>query len=176
MLKNVKTFNPTALITDHNFRNYLENFESELLRGISTIVILEIVQGESDGVYGYQLMKLLEERTDNMLVLEEGTVYPILRKMEKDGLLRSLRKGEGGRSRNYYFVTDEGEKLFNHMTGFFSKLLEAIAPLLKFQIKLPKREFIFCPNCTNRIKTDVQTNYCEVCGFYVGDYLEGGRK
>ena len=135
MLKKIKTFRPEALIADDHFRTYVESFESELLRGISTVVILQIIKRyPEDGIYGYQLIKTIEEETQNLLVVEEGTVYPLLRKMEKDGVLQSEKKEKDGRQRKYYILTDEGKKLLNHMAGFFSKLLEAMSPMMEFEV------------------------------------------
>jgi DNA-binding PadR family transcriptional regulator len=170
MLKKIKTFRPEALIAGDHFRTYVESFESELLRGISTVVILEIIKRyPEDGIYGYQLLKTIEEETQNLLIVEEGTVYPLLRKMEKDGVLQSEKKEKDGRQRKYYILTDEGKKLLNHMAGFFSKLLEAMSPMMEFEVKLPEDKFMFCPNCANKIKLDDLTKFCEVCGLYVED-------
>jgi DNA-binding PadR family transcriptional regulator len=170
MLKKIKTFRPEALIADDHFRTYVESFESELLRGISTVVILQIIKRyPEDGIYGYQLLKTIEEETQNLLIVEEGTVYPLLRKMEKDGVLQSEKKEQDGRQRKYYILTDEGKKLLNHMAGFFSKLLEAMSPMMEFEVKLPEDRFMYCPNCANKIKLDDITKFCEVCGLYVED-------
>jgi DNA-binding PadR family transcriptional regulator len=170
MLKKIKTFRPEALIADDHFRTYVESFESELLRGISTVVILQIIKRyPEDGIYGYQLLKTIEEETQNLLIVEEGTVYPLLRKMEKDGVLQSEKKEKDGRQRKYYILTDEGKKLLNHMAGFFSKLLEAMSPMMEFEVKLPEDRFMYCPNCANKIKLDDITKFCEVCGLYVED-------
>jgi hypothetical protein len=55
------------------------------------------------------------------------------------------------------------------MAGFFSKLLEAMSPMMEFEVKLPEDKFMFCPNCANKIKLDDLTKFCEVCGLYVED-------
>lgn len=171
MLKKVKSFHPEALIGDDHFRTYVESFESELLRGISTVAVLRIIEKNPEGIYGYQLLKELEEETNNILIIEEGTLYPLLRKMERDNLLVSSKKVVSGRKRKIYVLTDEGQKLLNHMSGFFAKLLEAISPLMEFSIELPEDEFMFCPNCANKIKLDGMTKFCEVCGIYVEELV-----
>ena len=110
MLKKIKSFHPQALIGDDHFRTYVESFESELLRGISTVAVLQIIKRyPNEGIYGYQLLKELEEETNNVLIIEEGTLYPLLRKMEKDGLLVSTKKQLSGRSRNYYTYVFYGD-------------------------------------------------------------------
>ena len=173
MLKKVKSFHPEALIADFHYRSYVESFESELMRGISTVTVLQIIKRHpTDGIYGYQLLKALEAETGNVLVIEEGTLYPLLRKMEKDGVLKSVKKETGGRIRKYYILTDDGHKLLNHMSGFFTKLLEAMSPLMEYQIKFHDDKFFFCPNCANKIKLDEVTKFCEVCGIYVEELIE----
>ena len=173
MLKKVKSFHPEALIGSDHFRTYVESFESELLRGISTVAVLQIIkQYPEEGIYGYQLLKALEQETNNILIIEEGTLYPLLRKMEKDGVLESTKKELSGRPRKYYTLTDEGHKLLNHMSGFFAKLLEAISPMMDIKIDLPEDKFMFCPNCANKIKLDEVTKFCEVCGIYVEELID----
>lgn len=176
MLKKVKTFHPEALIGHDHFRTYVESFESELLRGISTVAVLQIIKRyPRDGIYGYQLLKELEEETKNVMIIEEGTLYPLLRKMEKDGVLSSEKKELGGRPRKYYILTEEGIKLLNHMSGFFAKLLEAMSPIMDFQIKLPEDRFMYCPNCANKIKLDDFAKFCEVCGLYIEELKTQGE-
>ncbi len=170
MLKKIKTFRPEALIADDHFRTYVEGFESELLRGISTVAILQIIKRyPENGIYGYQLLKAIETETQNLLVVEEGTVYPLLRNMEKDGILRSNKREISGRPRKYYTLTEDGLKLLNHMSGFFGKLLYAMSPLMDFEVKLPEDKFMYCPNCANKIRLDDMTKFCEICGLYVED-------
>ncbi|MEA2071255.1 MAG: PadR family transcriptional regulator [Asgard group archaeon] len=171
MLKKVKTFQPEALIAKKEFRDYIESFESELLRGISTVAVLQIIKKyPTKGLYGYQILKELEEETKHLLIIEEGTLYPLLRKMEEDGVLTSMKKKYKGRTRKYYNLTSEGEKLLDHMSGFFSKLIEAMAPLMDYEIKLPEDTYMYCPNCANKILLDDSTKFCEVCGLYVEPY------
>ncbi|MCG3227731.1 MAG: helix-turn-helix transcriptional regulator [Candidatus Heimdallarchaeota archaeon] len=168
MFRNIKTYRPEALIESEKFRSYVESFESELLRGISTLSALSIIQRHpEEGIYGYQLLKELEHDTKKILVIEEGTLYPILRKLERDGLLSSARKESGGRPRKYYQLTEEGARLYDHMMGFFSKLLEAISSVMEFEVKLPEKEYLYCPNCTNKIPQDEDVRFCNICGLNI---------
>ncbi|MFW9936818.1 MAG: PadR family transcriptional regulator, partial [Candidatus Thorarchaeota archaeon] len=106
MIKRVKGLDP-------QFQDYASKIESEINRGLSTLCILSIInQYGDDGVHGYQISKDLLDRTNEMLVIEEGTLYPILRKLQDEGIIKSEREKEG-RRRKYYFMTDYGIKLFN---------------------------------------------------------------
>ena len=81
----------------------------EWLRTGSQLMILSLIS-EKDR-YGYELVKELEERSDNTFIMKEGTLYPILHRMEAKGYLKSYsEKGESGKARKYYKITNKGEK------------------------------------------------------------------
>ncbi|MHA1650543.1 MAG: PadR family transcriptional regulator [Candidatus Helarchaeota archaeon] len=169
MIKRVKEFHPSALIIQK--RSFLENFESEILRGISTLTVLAIINEYSEeGTYGYQILKNLEEKTGAMLIIEDGTLYPILKKLQREGIITSEKKVVGGRQRTYYKLTIEGLKIYKHMEGFFTKLIESIAPLLDIEVSIRRDRYLYCPNCTNRIDLrDPSIRFCEVCGLNIED-------
>lgn len=175
MIKHLRNFGSETnnpMIKNEVIRNYLENFESELSRGLSTLIILRIIKNYSDeGIYGYQILKDLENASDKMLILEEGRLYPLLRKLEdwgpvgeKISLIKS-RKEESGRKRKYYSLTEQGNKIYNHLEGYFSKLITTLSPLLPIEVKLNEKEYLFCPNCANKIDLDDESaKYCPMCG------------
>jgi DNA-binding PadR family transcriptional regulator len=108
-----------------------------------------------------------------MLIIKEGTLYPLLRNLEKWtykneslSLIESFKRIEQDRPRKYYYLTEEGKKILSHLEGFFSKLLESIARLNDFQIILNEEKYIFCPNCKNQVDySDKSISFCEICGF-----------
>jgi len=53
------------------------------------------------------------------------------------------------------------------MIGFFSKLLEAISPLMGVEVKLPDKKFLYCPNCANKIPQEEDIKYCNICGLNI---------
>jgi DNA-binding PadR family transcriptional regulator len=165
MIKRVRESDPKALIASKDFREYVEKQETEINRGISSLCILSIlIQAGEDGSHGYKILKDLTDQTDEMLVIEEGTLYPILRKLEQDNIIESERE-ESGRRRKIYRVTEYGKKIFNHLAGFYSKLTEAIAPLFDVKVSLKSEKYLFCPMCANKIElTNLELRYCDVCG------------
>ena len=174
MISNIKGNDLSALIESESHRKFLENFESDLLRGIGKICILKVIKNHGkEGVYGYQLLKDLKELTNGMLIIKEGTLYPILRNLEKWqskgnelSLIQSYKQVEKDRPRKYYFLTEEGERILSHLEGFFLKLLEAISGINDFQIILKEEKYIFCQNCKTRIEySDSNIQFCEICGF-----------
>ena len=62
--------------------------------------------GES---YGYAILQRIEVLSQGMLSWDDGTLYPVLHRLENEGLLTSTwRKAESGRRRKYYALTDKG--------------------------------------------------------------------
>ena len=78
MIKRIKEFGTEALIASQEIRDYVEKFESEINRGISTLCILSIIKRAENGeIHGYAISKNLEDETNEILVIEEGTLYPL---------------------------------------------------------------------------------------------------
>lgn len=76
--------------------------ETELRRGIFQIAVLSLLR---EPRYGYQVGQVLAEHG---LAVEEGTLYPLLRRMEEQGLLESWWLTEQARPRKYYRTTPDG--------------------------------------------------------------------
>jgi len=173
MIKRVKEFGTKALIASQEIRDYVEKFESEINRGISTLCILAIIDRVENGeIHGYALLKNLEEETNEMLVIEEGTLYPLLRKLEGNGILKSERKVVENRMRKVYSITERGNKIYNHISGFYGKLTEAISPLLDIKVYL-KDHYLYCPNCANKIDlNENEIQFCDMCGLNVQELKE----
>ena len=82
-------------------------FESELLKGIAPIVVLEILS--RGRMYGYELSEALENRSKGILSLGKGTLYPLLYNLEAKGLvIAEWDETESKRKRRYYSITSDG--------------------------------------------------------------------
>lgn len=80
------------------------------LIGGSTILLLLTLLSESD-MYGYEIIKELDERSNNTFQFKEGTLYPVLHKLENNGYVKSyVAKGDTGKNRKYYRITKKGKK------------------------------------------------------------------
>lgn len=81
----------------------------ELIAASSTPLVLSILaEGES---YGYALIQKVSELSGNKLDWSEGMLYPVLHRLEEQGLIRSYwKEGETGRKRKYYSITAAGKK------------------------------------------------------------------
>jgi PadR family transcriptional regulator PadR len=83
----------------------LENVTLELRRGVIVLAVLSQLGQEQ---YGYSLLKAL---ADQGLEVDQGTLYPLLRRLEAQGLLKSDWRIEDARPRRYYVISAEGRKL-----------------------------------------------------------------
>ena len=74
--------------------------EKSLLSGSTPLLILSLLKNED--MYGYQMVSELSRRSDNTFQLKEGTLYPLLHTLEKQGWVRSYTKQTpSGRERKY---------------------------------------------------------------------------
>ncbi|MEW6182465.1 MAG: helix-turn-helix transcriptional regulator [Bacillota bacterium] len=85
----------------------------ELLKGYTDILLLSLLKDEAK--YGYQIAKEIRDRTGNLFELKEGTLYPALQRLERNGYVDTTwgETSEGGR-RKYYRLTEAGRK---HLVG-----------------------------------------------------------
>ena len=98
--------------------------EQELRRGVVVIAVLSQLRTAQ---YGYSLRQALAERG---MPIEEGTLYPLLRRLESQGLLSSEWKIEDGPPRRYYVLSAAGTQLLKRLTGSWRGLVETMDELL----------------------------------------------
>lgn len=80
------------------------------LIGGSTILLLLSLLEEAD-MYGYEIIKKLELKSDKTFQFKEGTLYPVLHKLENKGYVKSyISKANTGKERKYYRITNSGRK------------------------------------------------------------------
>ena len=105
-------------------------FNRELLKGNVETLVLDILSKES--MYGYQLVKEINKRSKGIFRLREGTIYPVLYKLEKQGLLKSFwEKEEGSLHRKYYQLTDKGHKAHIKRNKEWAKLAQGMRLVLE---------------------------------------------
>ena len=109
----------------------LEKIGAELRRGIVQIAALALLR---DPMHGYQLVKVLAEAG---LDTEEGTLYPLLRRLEGQGLLRSEWDTEGARPRKVYTLSEEGRAALPLLEGTWRQINDSVGSILGAGITLP---------------------------------------
>lgn len=102
------------------------NNSKELVGASTALLILGILARSSS--YGYEIVKRVNEEADGFFTWQEGTVYPVLHKLEKDGFARSQwEEASTGRRRKYYSITAPGRERLaeraREWSGFYRLVL-----------------------------------------------------
>lgn len=100
---------------------------SEVLKGSVETAVLAVLSRQD--FHGYEIMKSLK-RADGVLAVKEGTLYPLLHRLETAGLIRGRwEKGTGKRRVRMYAITPAGRRELGDRSSLFETLAEAIARL-----------------------------------------------
>jgi PadR family transcriptional regulator, regulatory protein PadR len=98
------------------------------MNGVPELLILRLL--EDAEMYGYEIVQAIRDRTEEVIVVGEGVVYPVLHALESAGALRSRRKNVGGRSRIYYSVTRAGSRRLAELAAQWTSLAGAVKKTL----------------------------------------------
>ena len=102
--------------------------QSQLNRGTLEGCIMKIISTEE--TYGYEIVTKLQDF--GFEDVKEGTIYPILVRLEKKGLISSLYKQSPlGPKRKYYFITSEGEKFIDEFIKIWNEVKESVDRIFK---------------------------------------------
>lgn len=109
----------------------MEPVTNEFLRGTLKTIVLRLL-AQHGRMYGYEITQSVKERTGNEIILTFGALYPILHKLEQEGLLITETQEVDGRLRKYYSLTPSGSETavrkvseFERFTHLMSLLLHA---------------------------------------------------
>ncbi|WP_027086523.1 PadR family transcriptional regulator [Cohnella panacarvi] len=106
------------------FEELLSAFEVELKRGTLTLAVLSLLQTPK---YGYSL---LQDLVDKNVDIEAGTLYPLLRRLEKQGILTSDWDTAESRPRKYYTLSPTGTQIFEKLRDNWRNMTRQIDQLL----------------------------------------------
>lgn len=112
--------------------NLLPDLDNQLKKGILSIIVLKLI-GKRD-MYGYEIIQLLDEISNGYYRLKEGTLYPVLYRLEDNGWIESYRvipEDERKLPRKYYRITTNGLnalkeqiELWKNFYGVTNKVLD----------------------------------------------------
>lgn len=107
-----------------------DKYEAQMKKGVLDMLVLQLLAERK--MYGYQIISELSVRSEERFLLKEGTLYPILYRLEDDGLVKSQwSEAEGKRvPRKYYRITEDGKKtlleikeLWKEISGSVEKMV-----------------------------------------------------
>ncbi len=92
-----------------------EKYERQMKKGVLDMLVLKLLSKEK--MYGYQLIMELREKSGDTFCLKEGTLYPILYRLEDEGLVESRWSEAEDKQlpRKYYLMTDKGRQALDEI-------------------------------------------------------------
>jgi DNA-binding PadR family transcriptional regulator len=100
-------------------------YSKELTKGTLQPIILKLLSS-SDKMYGYEITQKVKDLTKGKIDISEGALYPILHKLEADGILDTEKVYIGKRVRKYYSVTVKGKKVVAEITAELTDFIETL--------------------------------------------------
>lgn len=107
--------------------------DKSFLTGSNAMLVLSLLSEKEK--YGYQIITELAIRSDDTFVMKEGTLYPILHGLEKDGCVESFeRTSESGRMRKYYRITPKGLEMLREKQDMWAVFTEKVNAVLAHKL------------------------------------------
>ena len=105
---------------------------SELLKGSLKTIVLKVLQ-ENGRMYGYEITRKVEEITRGKIILTYGALYPVLHKLEAEGVLITESENFNNRIRIYYMLTPKGRSVIKEKLSEMAEFLETIKTIIDNQ-------------------------------------------
>jgi len=110
----------------------LRKFRKELSSGTVALTLLAILDRSSEPLYGYQIAKRIGEGWQEGAPVKQGTLYPVLRSMEENGLLSSrVEPSVSGPPRKYYEITERGAEVLEQWKTVWTRTRDFIDATLE---------------------------------------------
>jgi PadR family transcriptional regulator PadR len=104
--------------------------DAELIKGTLSLLVLSLLSRRR--MYGYEIVTTVRRETGGAFEWKEGSLYPCLHKLERDGLVRGQWRGrKGGRRRKYYHLTEAGRTALAEKTESWRRLRAAMDRILE---------------------------------------------
>jgi len=111
---------------------HTKKFQKELNAGTSSLVLLSVLSRSREPMYGYRIAKMLEESGPEVPMMKQGTLYPVLRSLEDNGLLESkVEPSVSGPPRRYYQITGDGRAALAEWLGIWKQTKKFVDANLK---------------------------------------------
>jgi PadR family transcriptional regulator PadR len=114
-----------AYSTQPDTSEVFENLRLELRRGCLILAVLAALRTEQ---YGYTLRKVLAEHG---MEIDEGTLYPLLRRLETQGLLKSQWREEDKRNKRFYRLSPDGKQILKQLLTEWQGIDSSLNEILK---------------------------------------------
>ncbi len=108
----------------------IERYERQMKKGVLEILVLKLLEHQEK--YGYQLITELKDKSGELFSLKEGTLYPILYRLEEEGLVTSKWSVPQGKelSKKYYTISDAGQQTLQGAVTLWKNFSESVSLIL----------------------------------------------
>lgn len=109
-----------------------KKFQKEVNSGIAALVLLGVLGQARDPMYGYQIAKFIETHDEEIPMMKQGALYPVLRSLEGSGLLKSfVNPSVSGPPRRYYSITESGLETLKGWIKIWDRTKDFVDQILK---------------------------------------------
>lgn len=108
----------------------MDSANQEFIRGTLRTIVLRLLAQQGQ-MYGYEITQAVEERTGGELTLTFGALYPLLHKLENEGLLTTQSQEVDGRLRKYYQLTPTGNETAIRKVDEFERFIQLMRLLIR---------------------------------------------
>ena len=108
-----------------------DKYERQMKKGVLDMLVLKLL--ESEPKYGYQVIQEMKEKSEEIFLLKDGTLYPILYRLEEDGLVVSKWSEPEGKQvpRKYYEITASGREVLGQIKAVWMHISDGIAKIME---------------------------------------------
>jgi PadR family transcriptional regulator PadR len=108
---------------------------SELLKGSLKTIVLKLLK-ENGRMYGYEITRKVEELTGGKINLTYGALYPVLHKLESEGVLITESENFNNRIRIYYSLTPKGDSVVAEKIKELTEFMESLQRIIQPEIRV----------------------------------------
>ncbi len=108
-----------------------DKYERQMKKGVLDMLVLRLLKSEAK--YGYQIIQEMREKSGETFLLKDGTLYPILYRLEDDGLVVSKWSEAVGKQvpRKYYEITEEGKRALADICEVWKRISDGAARIME---------------------------------------------
>lgn len=109
----------------------IDKYGRQMKKGVLDMLVLKLLSAEPK--YGYQLISELQARSEGVFALKEGTLYPVLYRLEEEKLVTSQWSEPEGKQvpRKYYAITDKGQKALVEIADIWRQIGAGVARIME---------------------------------------------